>query len=97
MKAALGYLNQEFAKLQACYMPQVGGQLVGLVSGVNQIKGVVTIATSSGYSGNMPLAGGLKSFYFFEIIRPIVHLVFGYTKVKSLGIMEDMPKNVTNT
>jgi predicted alpha/beta hydrolase len=57
---------------------------------------MVKIATSSGYTGGMLLRGKLRAIYFFEIIRPLVHFLYGYTQVKSYGIMEDMPKNVTN-
>ncbi len=96
MKAVLEYLNQNF-QLPVYYVcHSVGGQLTGLVHGINQVKGMVTVATSSGFTGNMSFGSTLRSFCFFEIIRPIAHLVFGFTKVKSLGIMEDMPKNITN-
>jgi predicted alpha/beta hydrolase len=39
----------------------------------------------------------IKTHYFFEILRPITHFIYGYTAVKRFGIMEDLPKNITNT
>jgi predicted alpha/beta hydrolase len=74
----------------------VGGQKFGFMPNHKKVKKVVTFASSAGYWGNMPLAYRLQTHFFFEIFRPISHLIWGYTAAKKLGIMEDLPKNITN-
>jgi predicted alpha/beta hydrolase len=78
IKASMAYLNEKFPGLTIYYLShRVGGQLADLVPKINPIKGMVTMATSSEYFGNMSLNGRLRSFYFFEIIRPLVHVIYG--------------------
>ncbi len=97
MNAVLTFLKLEFPLIPLFFLcHSVGGQLVGLVPDINRINGVLAISTSSGYAKNMTLPGRLQSFYFFKIVRPIIHLIYGYSKFKFLGIMEDMPISVTN-
>jgi predicted alpha/beta hydrolase len=97
MKAVFEYLNKTFP-MQPVFLlcHSVGGQLAALMPDLSQIKGMITVSTSSGYAVDMTFIGRFRSFYFFEIIRPLVHLIYGFTKVKPFRIMEDMPKNVTN-
>ncbi len=98
MAAAITYLKNRYPTLPLLIMAHsVGGQMLGLISNANQhVKGVVTVNTSAGHGGNMILKYKVRNFYFFEIIRPIVLTLFGYGKLKSLGIMEDLPKNIYN-
>jgi predicted alpha/beta hydrolase len=75
----------------------VGGQVIGLLSNINKSIGVIAISSAAGSTRHMPIRQQLKSHYFFEIVRPISHLLFGYSKLKKLGIMEDLPKDLVNT
>ena len=98
MPAVLYYLDGRFENLPKLIVGHsVGGQKIGLMPNLNKIKGMFTFATSAGYWGNMPWAYRLQTHFFFEIVRPITHFLFGYTATKKLGLMEDLPKNITNT
>ncbi len=98
MAAAISYLKGMFADLPLLIMSHsVGGQMLGLIPNANQhVKGVLTVNTSAGYGGNMLFKYKLRNFYFFEILRPILLCIFGYGKLKALGMMEDLPKNIYN-
>lgn len=98
MSAAIDFCKKEFPKLPFLILGHsVGGQMIGLVPNTNgNVKGMVTVNTSSGYGGNMKFKDRFRNFYFFEIIRPISLALFGYGKLKKLGIMEDIPKNIYN-
>ena len=98
MAAAINFLKSKFADLPLLIMSHsVGGQMLGLIPNANQyVKGVVTVNTSSGYGGNMLFKYKLRNFYFFEIVRPILLSIYGYGRLKALGMMEDLPKNIYN-
>ena len=95
--AGIDYLRSKFPKLPLFGIGHsVGGQLIGLAPNINEFKGFLAIAVSGGYSGAMPWKYRIQSFFFFHVVRPMTHFLYGYTKVKFLGIMQDMPKRVTN-
>ncbi|MFT5885172.1 MAG: putative alpha/beta hydrolase [Arcticibacterium sp.] len=97
MNSVLKFLKQKFQNIPFYFLcHSVGGQMIGLIPNINDIEGVLAISTSSGYAKNMKLWARLQSFYFFRIVRPIIHLIYGYSKFKFLGIMEDMPIKITN-
>jgi len=98
MASGIDFCKKEFPNFPLLILGHsVGGQMIGLVPNTNgNVKGMVTVNTSSGYGGNMKLKNRLRNFYFFEIIRPISLALFGYGKLKKLGIMEDIPKNIYN-
>jgi predicted alpha/beta hydrolase len=98
MVAVLEYVDTNYPNLKKIIVGHsVGGQKVGLMHNHRKIAGMFTFATSSGYWGYMKPTARLKIHFFFEIIRPISHFIFDYTAVKKLGLMEDLPKNITNT
>ncbi|WP_162628074.1 alpha/beta hydrolase family protein [Arcticibacterium luteifluviistationis] len=98
MAAGISFLKNRYPDLPLFFISHsVGGQLIPFVPNIDEVNGMVCVATSSGYRGGMPLSKKLNSLLFFDIIAPIVHLLYGFSKLKFLGVMEDMPKNVTNT
>ena len=98
MTGVLNYLDNRFPSIPKLLMGHsVGGQKFGMMTNLHKAIGMVTVASSSGYWGFMPWVYRLRTHFFFEIVRPITHLLFGYTAVKRLGIMEDLPRNITNT
>ena len=97
INAAFEFVQEKYPDLKKILLGHsVGGQLAGFLKKQESIAGMLTISTSSGYWRNMPLKNRLKTLLFFEIIRPISHALFGYTALKKLGLMEDLPKNITN-
>jgi predicted alpha/beta hydrolase len=99
MSSALAYLKNRFPHLPILFLGHsVGGQAIGLVQNTaSTLKAMVTINTSSGYHGGMTFKYKLRNFFFFEIIRPLTLGIWGYGKLKSFGIMEDLPKNIYNS
>lgn len=71
--------------------------MIGLLPCLDEVKGLVTVGSTAGYVKNMRKSYQLKSWFFFEIVRPITIAFYGYGKFKFLGIMEDLPKNLINT
>lgn len=97
MPAVMDYLDASFPDIPKFIVGHsVGGQKFGFMPNHKKVSGMVTFASSSGYWKWMPFAYRLQTHFFFEIVRPITHLLYGYTAVKKLGLMEDLPKNVTN-
>jgi predicted alpha/beta hydrolase len=95
--AVLDYLTLRFPSLSVFVVGHsVGGQMIGLVPNLYKISGMVTIASSSGYWGFMPFIYRLQTHFFFEIVRPITHLLYGFTAAKKLKIMENLPPKITN-
>lgn len=74
----------------------VGGQTIGLLHNKDKIVAMYAFGTSSGYWGHMNLSYRLLTHFFFEIVRPITKYVFGYSKLKFLNIMEDIPYKMTD-
>jgi predicted alpha/beta hydrolase len=98
MPAVLDYLDGRYPELDKLIVGHsVGGQKFGFMPNHHKIKGLVTFGSSAGYWGNMPLGYRIQTHFFFEVFRPISHLIYGYTAAKKLKIMEDLPKNITNT
>jgi predicted alpha/beta hydrolase len=98
MAAALNFCVSRFPSIPLLWMGHsVGGQMIGLVPNLhNRVKAMLTVNTGSGYGGNMNFKNRMRNIYFFEIIRPISLLFFGYGKLKQIGLMEDIPKNIYN-
>lgn len=71
-----------------------GGQQIGFMNDLNNIKGVVNFAVSSGYYPNMPFKYRMKAYFYFYIFAPISAWFTGYVKAKKFGLMEDLPKKV---
>ncbi|WP_051296045.1 alpha/beta hydrolase family protein [Eisenibacter elegans] len=89
------YLNERFPGLPFLFFGHsAGGQQIGLMPNLQNVKGAVNFAVSTGYAPNMPLGYRLMSSYFFYIFAPLSIKLTGYLKAKKFGIMEDLPKNV---
>lgn len=90
--AALDKASQLFTGLPLyCVAHSAGGQQLGFASNCNQVRGLIAVASSTGYFGNMPLVYRMKALLFFKVIAPVSSALFGYVKAKSLGLMEDLP------
>ena len=98
MAAALNFCKSTFPEIPLLWLGHsVGGQMIGLVPELeNKIKAMLTINTGSGFGGNMNFKNRMRNILFFEIIRPISILIYGFGKLKMLGMMEDIPKNIYN-
>ncbi|MFN8354944.1 MAG: alpha/beta fold hydrolase [Spirosomataceae bacterium] len=97
MTGVMAFLQQQFPSLPIILMGHsVGGQKFALMPTVNQAIGLLAVASSSGYWGFMPLGYRLRTHFFFEIVRPLTHWLYGYTAVKQFGLMEDLPARITN-
>jgi predicted alpha/beta hydrolase len=95
MPAIKKYLTNRFSELPFLFFGHsAGGQLIGFLDDLDDVKGMVCFAVSSGYLPNMTLGYRLKSYYFFYFFTPISILFTGYLRAKKFGIMEDLPKNV---
>ncbi len=71
-----------------------GGQQIGFMNDLNNIKGVINFAVSSGYYPNMPFKYKMKAYFYFYFFTPISILLTGYVKAKPFGLMENLPKKV---
>ncbi|WP_163409802.1 alpha/beta hydrolase family protein [Flavobacterium ajazii] len=95
MTAIKKYLETRFIMLPFFIVGHsVGGQQIGFIQSLENIKGVVNFAVSSGYYSYMPLKYRIKAYFFFYLFSPISIFFTGYVKAKSFGFMEDLPKNV---
>lgn len=74
-----------------CVGHSAGGQQIGFAENCNQLQGMVSLAVSTGYFGEMPLAYRLQAQLFFKVITPISNALFGYVRAAKLNIMEDLP------
>ncbi|WP_194972684.1 alpha/beta hydrolase family protein [Aquiflexum lacus] len=89
------YLNSRFPQFPyLIFGHSVGGQQIGFMDNLSNVKGMVNFAVSTGYQPNMPFSYRLLFFYFFYIFTPLSILLTGYLSAKQFGIMEDLPKNV---
>ena len=94
----MDYIDHRFPAQKILLLAHsVGGQLINFIPSINRSSGILAIASSSGYWGHMPWSYRLQTHLFFEMIRPLSHFLWGYSRLKMLGIMEDLPKNVMNT
>lgn len=95
MPAIKDYLNKRFGDMPFFIVAHsAGGQQIGFMNNLDNIRGVVNIAVSAGYYPNMPWKYRLKAYTYFYLFTPISVLFTGYVNGKKLGFMEDLPKNV---
>ncbi len=96
MTAVMNFITERFANIpKIIFGHSVGGQKVGFMPNLSNAIGMITVATSVGYLNFMPIGYRLQSYFFFYLVAPISHLLFGYTAAKKIGIMENLPKNIT--
>lgn len=95
MPAIKAFLEQEFPGLPFVIIGHsTGGQQVGFMHDLSNVKGVINLAVSTGYYPNMPFGYRMKAYFYFYVFAPISVLFTGYVKAKKFGLMEDLPKNV---
>lgn len=98
MAAVSSFLNKRFPTIPLLqFGHSVGGQMMGLVPNIGLSKGLVTVGSAAGSTKNTVLGQKIQSTFFFEIVRPVSNLLFGYGRLKAIGLMEDLPKNLLNT
>ena len=98
MPTVKDYLTKRFPHLPfLIFAHSVGGQQVGFMNNLADVKGMVGFAVSAGYLPHMPLFERIKSAYFFFVFTPLSILFTGYVKAKKFGYMEDLPKNIILT
>lgn len=74
-----------------CVGHSAGGQQIGFAHNCNELDGMVALAVSTGYFGNMPMTYRIKAHLFFKVIAPVSSVLFGYVKAEKLNLMEDVP------
>lgn len=95
MPAIKAYLNERLPNLPFLFVAHsAGGQQIGFMNNLDNVKGNINIAASSGYYPNMPLGYRMKAYFFFYLFSPISTLLNGFVKAKPYGIMENLPKKV---
>lgn len=95
MPAVKDFLNSNYPNLPFLFVAHsTGGQQIGLMKNLGDVKGAINIAVSTGYFANMPLIYRIKAYFFFFMFSPISILTKGYVSSKRFGLMEDLPKGV---
>lgn len=95
MPAVKSYLEKRFPHLSFLIVGHsAGGQQIGFIKDLSNVKGNINIAVSSGYYPNMPLPYRLKAYFFFYIFSPVSILFNGFVKAKPYGLMENLPKKI---
>ncbi|MEM7551030.1 MAG: alpha/beta hydrolase [Bacteroidota bacterium] len=95
MPAIKDFLAQKFPEYPFLFFGHsAGGQQIGFMNNLDDVKGMVAFAVSTGYMPNMPFSYRLLSYFFFYIFSPISIALTGYVNAKRFGIMEDLAKNV---
>ncbi|SFC67967.1 Predicted alpha/beta hydrolase [Flexibacter flexilis DSM 6793] len=95
MPAIKDFLNQRFPNLPYLLLAHsAGGQQIGFMHNLNEVKGAVNIAVSTGYYPNMPLNYRLKAYFFFYLFSPLSIQLTGWVRAKKFGFMEDLPREV---
>lgn len=93
--AIKAFLDNKFSNLPFLFIGHsTGGQQIGFINELNNVKGNINIAVSSGYYRNMPFGYRMKAYFFFYIFTPISALLNGFVKAKPYGFMENLPKKV---
>lgn len=71
-----------------------GGQQVGFMDDLTNVRGVINLAVSSGYYPNMPFFYRMKAYFFFYFFSPLSVSLYGFVNAKKFGFMESLTKNV---
>ena len=96
------YLTQRFPEYPFFLMGHsAGGQQMGFMNNLADVKAAICFAVSVGDSKTMPWKDTLLYMYFFYVFTPLSigvpsdSIFFtGYIAAKRFGYMEDLPKNV---
>ncbi|WP_223599073.1 alpha/beta fold hydrolase [Chryseobacterium sp. GVT01B] len=97
MPAIKDFLNKKFPDLPFMIVGHsAGGQQIGFMKNLDNVKGMINFAVSAGYYHNMPFSYRMKAYFYFYIFAPVSVLMTGYVKAKAFGLMENLPKNVVS-
>jgi len=97
MPAIKDFLNKKFPDLPYMIVAHsAGGQQIGFMKNLDNVKGMINFAVSAGYYPNMPFSYRMKAYFYFYIFAPLSVLITGYVKAKTFGLMENLPKKVVN-
>lgn len=69
----------------------VGGQTLGLVPSVAQVRAAVLVTTQSAYWRHFGPLGGARMWTLWHLLVPAITRLFSYFPAKALGICEDLP------
>lgn len=95
MPAIKTYLNSRFSNLPFLFVGHsAGGQQIGFINDLDNIKGNINISVSTGYYPNMPFGYRMKAYFFFYLFSPASAFINRYVKAKPYGLMENLPKKV---
>ena len=95
MPAVKDFLTQHFPGLPFFIIGHsAGGQQLGFINDLSDVKGVICFAVSVGFHGYMPMYYRLQALFFFYLFSPVSFALKGYLDSKKFNIMEDLPKNV---
>ncbi|MFI5150181.1 MAG: alpha/beta fold hydrolase [Bacteroidia bacterium] len=95
MPAVKDYLRKRFPELPFYIIAHsVGGQQLGFMSDLKDVKGLIGFSVSTGHYAFMPLKYRLQCYYFFHLFAPLSTALTGYVASKRFGYMEDLPRNV---
>lgn len=73
----------------------IGGQLIGLSKASLQLDKVILVAAQSGYWGFWRGFAKVKMWFNWYLLFPALINLFGFFPGKKLGVMENLPKEVT--
>lgn len=89
------FLTTKYPDLPFIFMGHsAGGQQIGFAEELDDVKGMINFAVSSGYYPNMPFGYRMQAYFFFYVFSPISVMLTGYVKAKPFGFMENLPKMV---
>ncbi|NMM50835.1 alpha/beta hydrolase family protein [Marinigracilibium pacificum] len=95
MPAIKKYLDNRYPELPFLLIGHsAGGQQIGFINDLQNVKGNINIAVSSGYFPNIPFNYRIKAYFFFYIFSPISASLNSYVKAKPYGMMENLPRKV---
>ena len=95
MTGVLEWLGEHFPLLPKYIIGHsIGGQLVGLMPNHAALRGVVMVASSSGYWRWLKTPTNFFSLLMWYGYVPISNAVFGYVPTKRWGLGEDLPAGV---
>lgn len=94
LSAAFKKLKTSFSNIE-CHIVghSAGGQLIGLMDDVSDIKSLFNFASSSGSLSNMSYPFKIQATFFLNVFIPISNLVFSKTNSQWMGMGEPLPKN----
>ncbi|MEM7802374.1 MAG: alpha/beta fold hydrolase [Chloroflexota bacterium] len=72
----------------------VGGQLTGMLTNADQIDGMVTVSSQSGYWGVQGGSEKLKTRIIVTVVMPLLSRIYGYFPWSTFSSGEDLPAGV---